>query len=269
MFWGKLICAFLGYKMGGIFGGLLGLWLGHAFDRALSHNSLLMTGAGRKKIQRLFLETSFQLIGHIAKADGRVSEAEIAQTENLMTRMGLSPEHRKEAIELFKRGTLESFDFSGTLANFKQETKANRNLSMSLLELLISVALADGKLDPEEQTVLHNTAAGLGMNTAQFDQLLQMILAQNNFSYSAGGSSQYQGAQQSTPADQLKQAYQALGVSEDIDNAGLKKAYRRLMSQHHPDKLIARGVPEDMIKIATEKSQQIQAAYEMVKKSRG
>ncbi|MGJ8687769.1 MAG: DnaJ domain-containing protein, partial [Spongiibacteraceae bacterium] len=71
-----------------------------------------------------------------------------------------------------------------------------------------------------------------------------------------------------SPAQALQDAYKAIGVEETASDAELKKAYRRLMSEHHPDKLIAKGVPEDMIKMATEKSQEIQAAYEMIKKSR-
>ena len=66
----------------------------------------------------------------------------------------------------------------------------------------------------------------------------------------------------------LADAYLALGVSRDCDDRSLKRAYRRLMSEHHPDKLIAQGVPEDMVKLGTEKSQEIQAAYELIRKQR-
>lgn len=266
MFLGKLICGLLGYGMGGFIGALLGIWVGHAFDRALSSSAVFLSAGERENLQQLFFETCFQLIGHLAKADGRVSEEEVAQTEALMSRMGLSAEHRKDAIKLFKQGTQADFDFDATTARFAQTAARNRNLSLTLLEFLISVALADGSLHPAEQQVLRSTAAKLNMNAQQFDQLLQMILAQNHFGGSDSGG--YQAGSQAPIQDEVEQAYQALGVSHEVDDKTLKKAYRKLMSQHHPDKLIAKGVPEDMIKVATEKSQQIQSAYEIVKKSR-
>ena len=71
-----------------------------------------------------------------------------------------------------------------------------------------------------------------------------------------------------TARTSLKDAYRLLGVSDGASDAELKKAYRRLMSQHHPDKLVAKGLPEQMVKDATEKTQQIKAAYELIRKSR-
>ena len=77
------------------------------------------------------------------------------------------------------------------------------------------------------------------------------------------------GGGQANPASQLEDAYIALGIESGVSDKDLKRAYRKLMSEHHPDKLIAKGVPEDMVRIATEKAQDIQVAYDMVKKSRG
>ena len=272
MFLGKLICGFLGFLISGgsFIGALLGVWIGHSLDRALSQSAIFLSSSEREALQKLFFETTFQLIGHLAKADGRVSEEEVAQTEALMNRMGLNPVHRQQAIKYFQQGTQADFDFDGSIDRFAKVAARNRNLSLTLLEFLISVALADGTLDPAEQKVLRATAAKVNMNAQQFEQLLQMILAQNQFGNGSddNSSGQYHANQAAPRQDEIKQAYQALGVSEEIDDKGLKRAYRKLMSQHHPDKLIAKGVPDDMIKVATEKSQQIQAAYEMLKKTR-
>jgi len=265
VFLGKLIGGIIGYSLWGFWGGLLGFWLGSAFDRAAQLNSIFISSSDRENLQQSFFKTTFQLIGHIAKADGLVSKAEIAQTESLMSRMGLTQAHRKQAIEYFQEGTVADFNYDLCITQFAQISGRNRQLPLTLLEFLISIALADGHLDPAEQTVLRNTAAKLNMNAQQFEQLLQMILAQNHFN---SGSGSYNYNSQAPRADALKQAYQALGISADIDDKGLKKSYRKLMSQHHPDKLIAKGVPDDMIKVATEKSQQIQSAYELIKKSR-
>jgi len=88
------------------------------------------------------------------------------------------------------------------------------------------------------------------------NQLLARMQAQQSFD----------GAQSSQVS--IEEAYKVLGVSSDVDDAQLKKAYRRLMSQHHPDKLVAKGLPPEMMQLAKEKTQEIQAAYDRVKTAR-
>ena len=137
-------------------------------------------------------------------------------------------------------------------------------MHQTLLVFLISLAQADQQFDEAEHTALRRIALMLGLNGAQLEQLLRMVQAQGHFH--AGGSGQ--GAGYTSSADTLAEAYVALGVDPSVDDKTLKRAYRKLMSEHHPDKLIAQGMPEDMVKLATEKSQEIQSAYELVKKSR-
>ena len=127
---------------------------------------------------------------------------------------------------------------------------------------LISLAMADHQVDEAEMKVLHRIAALLGYGTAQVEQLLRMAQAQEHFHSQQGGGFAPQ------PDTTLEDAYLAIGVGRDATDKEVKRAYRKLMSENHPDKLIAQGVPEDMVKLATEKSQEIQAAYDMIKKSR-
>jgi DnaJ like chaperone protein len=94
-----------------------------------------------------------------------------------------------------------------------------------------------------------------------------MIKAQGSFS-SAGGSYYSAGGSPRSSADELSSAYDALGVSSSASDSEVKKAYRKLMSQYHPDKLMGQGVPDDMLKAATERSQEVQAAYDVIKTSR-
>lgn len=262
MIFGKLIGGLLGFFSGGVFGAIVGLVVGHFFDRGIGRAMGFDYGADRVRLQRLFFETTFSVMGHLAKADGRISEQEIAQAQSLMERLGLSTENRKEAIALFKKGADTGFQLEPIIAKFIDEGGRQHNLPILLLEFLFSIAMADGELHPAEKEILNRTASYLGINSRQFEQLIAMLTAQQSF---RGG--QYR-QHQAPRANELESAYKALGVSEQDSDRDIKRAYRKLMSQHHPDKLMSQGVPEDMLKMATEKTQEIQAAYELIKTAR-
>ena len=276
MFAGKLVLGILGLLGGGIIGAALGLFVGHLFDRGLA-SMLGFGGQGVAGVQQIFFKTCFVLLGHLAKADGRVSEEEIAFTERLFQQLGLPEAQRREAIGFFKQGSGGELAAEATVREFLQAGGAHPVLKRALLMYLISLALADGKVDDGELGALHELGELLGYPPQAIDELLLMASAQGQFhqSHRDHGSQAGQGSQgsyqspQDSNAPTLQAAYAALGVGSTVSAADLKKAYRRLMSQNHPDKLSARGVPEDMLKLATERSQEIQAAYELVRKARG
>lgn len=268
MIFGKLIGGLLGFFSAGIVGLTIGVAIGHFFDRGVGQALGFNYGAERARLQQLFFETTFTVMGHIAKADGRISESEIEQAEVLMARLGLSPDHRREAIELFKQGAAAEFQLEPVISRFINEGGRQQNLPLMLLEFLFAIALADGQLHPAEQDILSRIAGYLGIGSRQFEQLMAMLQAQQQFyggQYQDSGGGQYG---RPSAESELESAYKALGVSASDSDRDIKKAYRKLMSQHHPDKLIAQGVPEDMIRMATEKSQEIQAAYDLIKRSR-
>ncbi len=260
---GKILGGILGFFSGGFIGAIIGIAVGHFFDRGVSRAMGFDYGAERERLQRLFFETTFSIMGHIAKADGRISEQEIEQAETLMARLGLTAEHRQEAISLFKQGAESSFQLEPVVSRFISEGGRQQNLPFLLLEFLFTIALADGELHQSERDILMRTGSYLGIGSRQFEQLLAMLMAQEHFR-----SDHYQQSAQAPSQNELEQAYQALGVSSTDSDREIKRSYRKLMSQHHPDKLIAQGVPEDMLKMATEKSQEIQAAYDLIQKHR-
>jgi len=221
----------------------------------LGPGALNPLGAAKRK--STFLETAFLLMGSLAKADGRISEEEVRHTEHIFAQLGLTSEHREQAINLFKKGSAADFDLNATLEKFMQVCGSTRSLRHALLAYLITLALADGDYHPEEEKLLEQIATRLKFNLAAFQQLLDMIRNQHQF---AGGKVPTKNV--------LESAYKALGVSESASDQELKKAYRKLMSQNHPDKLIGQGLPEDMIKVATERSKEIQKAYEVIKNHR-
>jgi DnaJ like chaperone protein len=260
MFYGKLIGGLIGLLVGGPIGLVIGVFVGHMFDRGLAHTLRFGSPENIERIKASFFETTFLLSGYLAKADGRISQQEIDHTEAVFRQMGLSGEQRQRAIELFRQGAAAEFQVEPVVSAFNQACGQQRQLQQTLLFFLVSLALADRKLEQAEHDALLRIASLLGFGTAQLEQLLRMATAQEHFHGRDGFAPQ--------PGTSLEDAYTALGVSAQVDDRELKRAYRKLMSENHPDKLIARGVPEDMVKLATERSQEIQAAYEMIKKAR-
>ncbi|QFU74170.1 co-chaperone DjlA [Halioglobus maricola] len=262
MFYGKLIGGALGLLVLGPIGLIIGLFVGHMFDKGLIKTLRFASPENIARIKLSFFETTFLLSGYMAKADGHISKQEVDHTEMVISQMGLSAEQRTRAIELFRQGSAADFQPEPVIARFLEASGGQQQLKQTLLFFQISLAMADHTIDQAEQAALKRIAILLGFNEAQLQQMLRMAQAQGHFHGSGGAT----GAE---PGTTLEDAYEALGVSESVDDKALKRAYRKLMSENHPDKLIAQGVPEDMVKIATEKSQDIQAAYEMIKKSRG
>ncbi|GGY63244.1 co-chaperone protein DjlA [Cellvibrio zantedeschiae] len=249
---GFLLGFFITHKFfGALFGAALGYFL---YDK---NRSPRISGAQLQQAQALFFKTVFNLLGHIAKADGHISEMEVKLTEAYMDKMGLTPEHKREAIRLFKEGASAEFSLQEALNAYRTLGSRSPNLSQMLLVYLINLAMIDGDLDAKEREILQQVAEGIGFSRIAFEQLLRMVGAQNSFAQN-----------QPHRANELALAYEALGVSADASDSDIKKAYRKLMSQYHPDKLMGQGLPEDMIKAATERSQEIQAAYDLIKKSR-
>ncbi|MGB0378963.1 MAG: co-chaperone DjlA [Luminiphilus sp.] len=261
---GKVMAGIIGYLALGPVGLLFGIAIGHAFDRGLWQALQAANPENLARVQKQFFATTFTLLGYVAKADGRVSEAEVAQAEALFRQLRLNPAQRQDAIQRFKQGAESGFDPRGTITAFAQSTGMRRQARSTLLMFLASMALADGRLDGEERGALHIIAKQLGLPIPEVDRLLVMLSAQSRFH----GGSGYQ-ANQRSPETQLQDAYAALGLSESATDSDVKKTYRRLMSENHPDKLMAKGVPDEMLKLATERSQEISTAYEVIKDSRG
>lgn len=266
--WGKLIGGAFGFMLGGPLGALLGGALGHQFDRGLKVMQQAGLGPGdQARVQTAFFTATFAVMGHIAKADGRVSQDEITLAETVMQRMRLSPEMRKTAIRLFHEGKAADFSLDAVLDQFRKECHRRRHLLQMFMEIQLHAAYADGGIDAKEEKILDYIRGRLGFSRHEFEHLENLVKAARFFTGEGAGAGARPGGPPSR--DRLAEAYKVLDIASDASDAEVKKAYRRLMNQHHPDKLVSKGLPEEMIEMATEKSQEIRAAYDTVMESRG
>ncbi|MDG2047891.1 MAG: co-chaperone DjlA [Halioglobus sp.] len=258
MFFGKVIGGLIGLSVSGVFGLLFGVFIGHMFDRGLNNALRFSSPENVERVKNSFFETTFLLAGYLAKIDGHVSRTEIDHTESFIAQMGLSGDQRQRAIDLFRQGSVVGFEIEPVVTRFLTTCGPRRKLQQTLLLFLISLAQVDKGIEPSEHAALMRIAGLMGLSATQLELMLRMASAQENFQQGSVPGSEHS----------LEDAYSALGVSSTIGDKELKRAYRKLMSQNHPDKLIAKGVPEDMIKLATGRAQEIQAAYEVIKKTR-
>ncbi len=258
---GKVVGGAFGFLMGGPLGAILGASVGHKFDAGLSGIEMdeTMHPGDQQRVQMAFFTATFSVMGHIAKADGKVTTAEINLARKVMDELGLSGDMRETAIHLFQQGKAEDFPIQDVLQQFRQECHRRTNLTRMFLEIQIQAAFADGVLDQAEENVLHIICGYLGISRIEYQRIKIQIQAQQRF------QGRYQ--QQSTE-QQLQDAYAVLGVSPSATEAEVKKSYRRLMSQHHPDKLVAKGLPDEMMTMAKEKTQKIRKAYETIRKQK-
>ncbi|PCH85642.1 MAG: co-chaperone DjlA [Piscirickettsiaceae bacterium] len=251
---GKLLGGVFGYMTFGTLGALLGIYIGHKFDTGMAQNPF--DPERQQRTKKVFFKSTFAIMGHLAKADGQVSQEEIQMAQRVMAQMELSPEMQKEAIAEFNRGKAEGFDLDAELGEFKQACQRHKNLVRMFIEVQLQAAYADGTLDDSEDRMLMHICGRLGIPQFAYEQLKRML-----------GASQRRGTHQQSKTTP-EEAYAILGVEGSATDAEVKKAYRRLLSQHHPDKLVSKGLPDEMMKIAKEKTQQITEAYDTIRELR-
>lgn len=258
MWQGKLIGGLIGLAAGPA-GALIGAFIGHLYDVENERRLEEARAIDPRTVQEAFFRATFQVMGHVAKADGRVSEEEIRAARAVMSQFRLSDPEVRLAIELFTAGKAGNFPLTATMQHLAAVSVGRADLRLMFVQIQLQAALWSDGLNPYSRAVLRRVCEALGISEFQLAQMEALLRMQR-------------ASQTETPrsaSEDLREAYEVLGVPGNASDAEVTKAYRRLMNQNHPDKLVAKGLPESMMKLAEEKTRSIRAAYDRVCEARG
>ncbi|MDC7221280.1 MAG: co-chaperone DjlA [Spirochaetales bacterium] len=282
-FIGPVLGGFLGLIIGGFIGlpflgMIIGAFLGSSSRGAYNiHRRGTFFGndfGGQSRASELFFESIFSMLGKLASVDGAISASEERVVREFMSgQLGLNPVSQQSAMEYFNKA---SRDNTHDFAYWAQQLYIHYRSRPAILELaynlLLQVAAADGKISDKEKALLETAASTFRLNQGNSRSYGYYS---GNYGYNGGsrGSSSggQSGSRQSTGGTggtALNAAYGSLGLTPNASDDEVKKVYRKKVAEFHPDKIAAKGLPEEFTKFATEKFQEIQSSYDVIKKAR-
>ena len=271
---GKVIGALIGLLLfRSAWGAIIGIVLGHFYDQSVSarRRPSPAGASGMVEVGQRFFTATFEVMGHVAKADGRVSEAEIAAARKVMSELRLDGAQVHAAIQHFTRGKNAGFDLQDTMQELREACADRPELIRVFLELQVRAALEGVDMQGPARGAVQRVAELLDVSRLELAHMEAVLRIRREQFRAQGGNGGQQRAGQPPPRGsmQLDAAYQILEVESKASNDDVAKAYRRQLSKHHPDKLKANGLPESMLEHAKQRTQQIIEAYDLVKSARG
>ncbi len=249
-FLGKTIGAGIGFMIGGPIGALLGGMVGHGFDteqggpRRIENFSIY--GGVNTNREFLFYVALTSLVAKLAEADGKVTADEIGTYKDFLTNnLRLSNEELNVITSLFNKARYSNATSEQYAQQVYMLNQHNPEILREILSLLFRISIADGTFSEEEERYISSIAQVFRINANEYNQLKALYVSDND------------------------KYYKILGVSPDSNREEIKRSYRRLVTEYHPDKLVSKGLPEDFIQFANQRLIEINNAYEYVKKERG
>lgn len=256
MYWGKIIGTLAGLATKQPLLGVVGLLLGHQFDRGFTSRFDPGTDTKAGALGDDYLRPLFRAMGHLAKADGRVTEDEIRAARRVMHRLGLAPAQASRAIGWFEEGKKPGFALVREIRKLGSGRARRSEFRSAFVRMLLEVSLAKGRVKSDERAALWAICRELDISRVELAQLEAMVRAQKGFRQSPAGDAD--GAR-------VRAAYAALGVDSSASNEEIKKAYRRLMNRNHPDKLAGSEAGSDALAAAEMRTREIRRAWELLK----
>lgn len=274
-YWGKIIGVLFGYLIGGVVGAALGLAIGYILDKGAQGKQVLkftrLDPLDLVQIRPEFLSTTFSVLGHLAQQEfqlgGRGAEEQVLVAKHVMDRMGVREERRGDALRLFNEGLKPDFPLQTVVGQLYLACKNELHVMEMFIELLIYAAHYHGKINPLNKQTILTICYQIDMGNGDYNRIERLVKAE------------YQSPAPKMPGNKKKRrrrgknagleaAYELLNTTPQSSDDEVKAAYRRLTSKNHPDKLVAQGMSDDVLKLAEEKTRLIRAAYERIREVR-
>jgi DnaJ like chaperone protein len=249
---GKMIGGTIGFALGGPIGAVAGAAFGHTFvDKKeqvylSSRPRIDQTLSSNEEAQLIFFTAAFSMLAKISKADGQVNQKEISAVETFMKRdLGLDFNSQQTAINIFRKAVDSPESFDAFATQFYSVFRTQPNIIEVMIDVLLRVSAADGTISSEEESMLLSAIRIFNYSSFDYDRLKSKYVKVTN------------------------KFYAVLKCDETSTDEEIKKQYRKLVTEYHPDKIEAKGLPEEFIKFANDKFKEIQEAYDNIKKERG
>ena len=254
---GKMIGGTIGFALGGPLGAVAGAAFGHTFvDKKEQVYLSSRSGASRygaqatlssnEEAQLVFFTAAFSMLAKISKADGQVTENEISAIESFMKRdLQLDLNSQQTAINIFRQAVDSPESFDAFANQFYSVFRTQPNIIELMMDVLLRISTADGNISSEEEAMLLSATRIFNYSSSDYTRLKSKYVKKTN------------------------KYYAVLKCDETSSNEEIKKQYRKLVTEYHPDKIEAKGLPEEFIKFANDKFKEIQEAYDSIKKERG
>jgi len=245
---GKLVGGTIGFALGGPLGAIFGAAFGHAFDKETEYEEI----GDRRRLssveqhQLTFFVAAFSMLAKLAQTDGRVTREEIDSIEKFMERdLRLDPQSRHVAINIFRTALNAPGTFTDFARQFYGQFYNQPQMLELMIDILVRVAVSDGSMIRAEESLIHSAVKTFNFSMLRYDQI----------------KSQY--------ARTADKAYAVLGCSPSDSDEQIKRCYRKRVQEYHPDKVAAKGLPDEFTRFAQDKFREIQEAWERIKEARG
>ena len=242
---GKIVGGTLGFALGGPLGAIAGAALGHTFDATDNQYSRDRLSY-HEEAQMTFFVATFSMLAKVAQADGRISPKEIQAVEDFMANeLNLSPESKRFAVEIFETAINSPMAFQDFAGQFYHQFHNQPRLLDLMIDVLLRLSVADGALSDSEEKLISSAARIFRFSEQKYNEL----------------KARY--------APDFEKYYAILGIHSRASDDEIKRQYRKLVKEYHPDKIASKGLPEEFNKFANDKFREIQDAYDAVRKERG
>jgi DnaJ like chaperone protein len=244
---GKAIGGTVGFAMGGPLGAIAGAVFGHIFDKDEQRVQLLSgrAGPGAQQAQMVFFLASFSMLAKLASIDGKVSEAEMGSVRQFMRQdLRLNPQSQRAAEEIFQTALRSRQPFEAFAAQFYRQFAAQPQLLELMIDILLRVSVADGELGEKEEELIFSAVRAFRMDRADYEKIRARHISS------------------------IGRSYARLGARRTDSDEEIKRKYRQLVRDYHPDTVSAKGLPDEFVKFANDQFREIQEAYDAIRKER-